>query len=150
MPRQLTEYLLTGTYTVRNTVEIHLKIMANVMTKECCSFKYVPDQETWFNCNSSVEMERKLILSYVWSFKVRRVCKAILQLQWCKIQFLPLFLTWYHFARVEFLACCDQSSVLTSLTVLIHGITNLIMILSYNTFIFNYSFLFHSTENFLQ
>lgn len=69
---------------VRNTVEIHLKIMANVMTKEYYGSKYVPDQETCFNCNSSVEMERKLVLSYVRSFKVRQVCKAILQLQWCK------------------------------------------------------------------
>lgn len=82
MPRELLEYLVTGTYTVRNSVKMHLKIMANVMTKECYNFKYVPDQETCFICNSSIEMERKLILSYVQSFKVvMQVCKAILQLQ---------------------------------------------------------------------
>lgn len=93
MPRQLLEYLVTGIYTVRNSVEIHLKIVANVMTKECYTLKYVPDQETCFNCNSSAEMQTKFIVSYVQSSKVMQVCKAILQLQWCKSQFLPVFLT---------------------------------------------------------
>lgn len=32
VPRQLLEDLVTGTYTVRNSVEIHLRIVANVMT----------------------------------------------------------------------------------------------------------------------
>lgn len=87
-------------------------------------------------------MERKLNLSYVQSFEVMQVCKATLQLQWCKSQFLPVFLTWYHFACLEFLACSDQSSVQTSLAVLIHGITNLIRN-PYSTFIFNQFFSQH-------